>query len=40
MSIMSPLNLGLLDLKMILCLRPTVKEKGKTFNFKDIFYPK
>lgn len=43
MSIMSPLNLGLLEWKMILFLRATVKEKGKndkTFNFKDIFYPK
>lgn len=40
---MSQLNLGLLDWKMILYLRETVKEKGKndkTFNFKDIFYPK
>lgn len=43
MSIMSPFNLGLLDLKMILYLRSTVKEKGKndkTFNFQGIFYPK
>lgn len=43
MSIMSPFNLGLLDWKMFLYLRATIKEKGKndkTLHFKDIFYSK